>query len=136
MFINKKSFNFFLILSFLCVMGCIGKVQWIERKGGNPEEENWIPVCPSCKQVVNHEALQCVNPQCKTLLAWKDKTTYAKRLYHEEEQEKEGIPAPPSLIEETSEDFVIEKEKIQVEEKIKEAQKEETEPKKRTKNRR
>lgn len=79
MLIKTSTIKVFFILSFLFVVGCIGKVQWTERKGGEPEEQNWIPVCPSCSQVVNHEALQCINPKCKTLLTWQDKVVHADR---------------------------------------------------------
>jgi hypothetical protein len=64
------------------LVGCIGKVQWVERKGET--ENHWIPTCPKCQQVVDYESLQCKNPECRILLAWSDKTLYAKNMYLED----------------------------------------------------
>ncbi len=70
-----------MILIVILLMGCVGKVQWVQRPGGTPEAMHWIPTCPYCQHVVNYDTLQCQNPDCRVLLTWSDKELYATELY-------------------------------------------------------
>lgn len=68
----------------LCAgLSCIARVQWIQRESGSPPEKHWIPVCPSCEEVVDFGAMQCANPDCGTLLRWHDHEIYAEQIYGE-----------------------------------------------------
>lgn len=80
----SKILRLLLILLIWALSGCIAKVEWEERK------DHWLPVCPSCRQVVNFQVLQCNNPKCKTLLRWRDKKIEAKQIYGEGTQQISG----------------------------------------------
>jgi hypothetical protein len=59
-------------------------------------KKRWIPVCPSCQQVVNFETAQCINPDCRILLTWQDKVIYAEKLYGEAGQDSSPLPEVPA----------------------------------------
>ena len=86
---RNRLIYFIMILAWTIALsgmsGCIGKVRWVERKGGQPQTDNWIPICPDCKQVVDYDSLQCKNPNCRILLSWSDKIIYADKLYLEDQ---------------------------------------------------
>lgn len=75
-------YKFFFYIMICCfLMGCISKVEWVQRPGGNPSAQHWIPTCPVCHHVVDYEARQCSNPECRELLTWTDKDMYAPNSY-------------------------------------------------------
>jgi hypothetical protein len=121
-----KTIAFFLfpmILITLC--GCIGKVKWVEREGGDPSQKCIVPVCPHCGEVADYDTARCKNPKCRSLLAWADKVIYAENLYLEPPKKEEAKPKEAEGEKKKLKKDILEDEKKEGEDKTKPDAKEE-----------